>query len=62
MRNGKYCCAGFATVRKEALGRCHDNDDKVLAENRDLTEKLLVKKHPHQFLVELLARCVTWRQ
>eukprot|EP00973_Karenia_brevis_P042024 5818280-Karenia_brevis.AAC.1 len=40
-RNGKGCCELFATVRKEALGELRDNDDKVLAENRDVTRKLL---------------------
>eukprot|EP00973_Karenia_brevis_P040917 5661002-Karenia_brevis.AAC.1 len=40
-RNGKGCCAAFETVRKEAVGEFPDNDDKVLAENRDVTSRLL---------------------
>eukprot|EP00973_Karenia_brevis_P094376 12422159-Karenia_brevis.AAC.1 len=41
LRDGKGCCYGFSTVRKEALGRFRDNDDKVLAENRDRAKRLL---------------------
>eukprot|EP00973_Karenia_brevis_P059782 8321602-Karenia_brevis.AAC.1 len=41
VRNGKSCCALYATIRKEALGKFRDNDEKVLAENRDPTSRLL---------------------